>query len=183
MSNIKMYKYEWYWKKNIPSGFQLASIQPQRCIENVMVFYDIQPTYNKQMRDTVINYRNVINGNAVKDRIKNEHNLGTKPKRIERRNTKDLKVTPVNFLDINCVPRRTGHIHPTQKPVALCEYLILTYTNEGDTVLDFCMGSGTTGVACVKTNRNFIGIEKEHDYFEIAERRIDEAQQQMVMAL
>ena len=74
-----------------------------------------------------------------------------------------------------------GYLHPTQKPAALYEYLIKTYTNEGDTVLDFCMGSGTTGVACVRTNRNFIGIEKEPEYFAIAERRIAEAQQQMVM--
>ena len=177
-SNLKAYKYEWYWKKNIPSGFQLATIQPQRCIENILIFYKKQPTYNKQMRDTIINYRSVINGNIVKDKKKSEHNFGTKPQTAERRNTNGLKVNPVNFLDIKCVPRATKYLHPTQKPVELLEYLVKTYTNENDTILDNTMGSGTTGVACKNLNRNFIGIELDENYFNIAQKRINETQVQ-----
>jgi len=171
-SNFKSYKYEWYWKKNIPSGFQLATIQPQRCIENILIFYKKQPTFNKQMRDTIINYRSVINGNIVKDKKKSEHNFGTNPQTAERRNTKGLKVNPVNFIDIKCVPRATGYLHPTQKPVALFEYLIKTYTNEGDLVLDNCAGSGTTAIACLNTNRKYILMEKEKHYYDIINKRI-----------
>jgi len=171
-SNLKSYKYEWYWKKNIPSGFQLATIQPQRCIENILIFYKKQPTYNKQMRDTIINYRSVINGNIVKDKKKSEHNFGTKPQTAERRNTKGLKVNPVNFIDIKCVPRATGYLHPTQKPVELFEYLIKTYTNEGELILDNCAGSGTTAIACLKTNRQFIVMEKEQKYYDIILKRV-----------
>ncbi len=85
-------------------------------------------------------------------------------------------VSPRNVLDVPWVPRANGTFHPTQKPVALMEYLIRTYTNEGDTVLDNCMGSGTTGVACVNTGRNFIGIEKDLTYFEICKQRIKGAE-------
>ena len=174
MSNIKNYRYDWVWKKNIPSGFQLATIQPQRCIENILVFYKKQPVYNKQMRDTIIDYRRVINGSEVKDKKKSEHNFGTKPQKAERRETKDLKVNPVNFLDIKCVPRATGYLHPTQKPVELFSYLIKTYTNENDLVFDGFLGSGTTAIACKQLNRNFIGIEKEQKYFDIAEKRLQQ---------
>ena len=180
MSNIKNYKYDWYWKKNIPSGFQFATIQPQRCIEIISIFYKKQPTYNKQMRDTIINYRSVINGNKVIKKTKSEHNFKIKPQTIQRRETKNLKVNPVNFLDIKCVPRATGYLHPTQKPVELMQYLIKTYTNENETVLDFTMGSGTTGVACVNLGRSFIGIEKNPEYFNIAEERIEKAQEDKV---
>lgn len=173
MSNIKNYKYEWYWKKNIPSGFQLATIQPQRCIESIIVFYSKQPVFNKQLRDTIIDYRRVINGSEVKYKKKSEHNFGTKPQKAKRRETKDLKVNPVNFLDIKCVPRNGGYLHPTQKPVELMQYLIKTYSNEGMTIFDPCMGSGTTGIACKNLNRNFIGIEKDEQYFKIAEQRIN----------
>jgi len=172
MSNIKNYKYEWYWKKNIPSGFQLATIQPQRCIENIIIFYSKQPVYNKQLRNTIIDYRRVINGNEVKYKKKSEHNFGTKPQKTERRETKDLKVNPVNFLDIKCVPRRVGYLHPTQKPVELMEYLIKTYTNENDLVLDNCAGSGTTAIACLNTKRQFIVMEKEQKYYDIILKRV-----------
>jgi DNA modification methylase len=171
MSNIKDYKYEWYWKKNIPSGFQLATIQPQRCIENIIVFYKKQPVYNKQLRDTIINDRKIKDGakNGNGYFKKSQHNLGTKPQET----TINLKVTPVNFIDIKCVPRATGYLHPTQKPVELMQYLLKTYSNEGMIIFDPCMGSGTTGVACKNLNRNFIGIEKDEAYFKIAEQRIN----------
>jgi len=172
MSNIKNYKYEWYWKKNIPSGFQLATIQPQRCIENIIIFYSKQPVYNKQLRNTIIDYRRVINGNEVKYKKKSEHNFGTKPQKTERRETKDLKVNPVNFLDIKCVPRNGGYLHPTQKPVELMQYLIKTYTNENDLVLDNCAGSGTTAIACLNTKRQFIVMEKEQKYYDIILKRV-----------
>jgi len=181
MSNIKNYKYDWYWKKNLPSGFQLVNIQPQRAIENILVFYKNQPTYNKQHRKTIVDYRSVIHGNIDNYDKKSEHNLGEyfhKGKRRERKETKDLMVNPINCLDIKCVPRRIGYLHPTQKPEELIEYLIKTYTNENETVLDFTMGSGTTGVACKNLNRNFIGIELDDKYFEIAQKRINETQVQ-----
>ena len=177
MSNIKLYRYEWYWKKNLPSGFQLVNKQPQRCIENVLIFYKKQCTYNKQLRKTVIDYRSVINGSIDNYNKTSEHNLGAyfnNGKRRERKETKDLMVNPVNYLEIKCVPRRVGYLHPTQKPVELMEYLVKTYTNEGETVLDFTMGSGTTGVACKNLNRDFIGIEMNDDYFNIAKKRINE---------
>jgi site-specific DNA-methyltransferase (adenine-specific) len=171
-SNMGMYKYSWYWHKNIVSGFQLAKIQPTRAMEEICVFYSKQPTYNPQPTESIIRDRKRVPGAFVGNRTpnkKNEHRLGTKP----QPNYYPEFVAPRNVLEIPCVPRATGTLHPTQKPVALYEYLIKTYTNPGDTVLDFCMGSGTTGVAAVKTGRNFIGIEKEGNYFEIASRRIN----------
>ena len=176
MSNLKDYKYEWYWKKNIPSGFQLATIQPQRCIENIIVFYKNHSTYNKQLRKSIIDYRKIINGNEVKieNHKKTEHNFGTKPHTTPRRSTVGLMVNPVNFLDIKCVPRATGYLHPTQKPVELFKYLIRTYTNENDLVFDGFLGSGTTAVACKELNRNFIGMEKETKYFDIINKRLSQ---------
>jgi site-specific DNA-methyltransferase (adenine-specific) len=169
--NRKSFKYCWYWHKNIVSGFQLAKIQPTRCIEEVCVFYDSQPTYNPQWTESLIRDRARVvgapNGRGG-SRGKNEHRLGTKPMPTIFKES----VAPRNCLEIPCVPRATGTLHPTQKPVALFEYLIRTYSNEGETVLDCTMGSGTTGVACINTGRNFIGIERDPAYFAIAESRI-----------
>ena len=177
MSNIKNYKYEWYWKKNLPSGFQLVNKQPQRCIENILIFYQKQCTYNKQLRKTIIDYRSVIHGNIDNYDKTSEHNLGNyfnNGKRRERKETKDLMVNPVNYLEIKCVPRRVGYLHPTQKPVELFEYLIKTYSNEGELILDNCAGSGTTAIACLNTNRQFIVMEKEQKYYDIILKRVDD---------
>ena len=164
MSNPKMFRYEWVWKKTIATNFMLVKKQPAKKHENILVFYKKQPTYNPQM-ETGKPYKDKprkrtvgIHGNAetIKKPIKNE---GFRyPSTIQE------------FSNGN-----NNNVHPTQKPVALLEYLIKTYTLEGETVLDNTMGSGSTGVACINTNRNFIGIEKDDKYFEIAKKRIEEA--------
>lgn len=157
-SNLKNYKYQWYWKKNKPSNHLNAKRQPLRNIEDICVFYKRQPTYNPQMvkRDVAItgtDYGTQTTYGATK---------GGYTKTYTHK-------YPVNLLEFD----RDTQLHPTQKPVALLEYLIKTYTNEGETVLDNCMGSGSTGVACINTNRNFIGIELDDKYFEIAKERIE----------
>ncbi len=177
-SNMDWFRYEWVWRKNVPSGFAYAKHQPLRYHENVLVFYNGSKIYNPQ--PTNRKSKSSIERNRYKLGVHlnpSDHiEIGSVVRKYDSK-TKG----PESVLDFDVSPRYLGTEHPTQKPVALYEYLIKTYTNEGDTVLDFCMGSGTTGVACVKTNRNFIGIEKKPEYFEIAQRRIQEARQQMVL--
>ena len=164
MSNIKNYKYDWLWDKVNPSGFQLAKYQPLRLIENIIIF-----GYNK------INYYPI---KTPRDKIKTSKHYGNSSEsnplsKIDdgfKRSYKEY--FPKNVLKFSNA-NRTNRKHPTQKPVALLEYLIKTYTNENDTVLDFTMGSGSTGVACKNLNRNFIGIEKDNNYFDIAKQRIE----------
>lgn len=163
MSNIKNFKYDWIWDKKIPSGMSYARFQPMRQAENISVFCNGKTVYNPQMvkRDKLIK-----GGGMSKGETTNNQNL------IALHKTYDYK-NPTNLLVFDKI--RKGSLHPTQKPIALLEYLIRTYTNEGETVLDFTMGSGSTGVACVNTNRNFIGIELDDGYFNIAKKRIEEA--------
>jgi site-specific DNA-methyltransferase (adenine-specific) len=156
MSNLKMFKYCWYWKKNNHSNPFLAKTQPLRIVEDILVFYKKLPTYNRNTQAT----------NKI-SRSCNSQNYGGRESVVY---TQTETGYPKNLLEFNS---ETG-LHPTQKPVALLEYLIKTYTNEGETVLDNCMGSGTTAVACINTNRNFIGIELDPEYFKIAEKRINE---------
>ena len=163
MSNAKMFKYQWVWDKKIPSGMSYARFQPMRQHENVIVFCSGKTPYNPQMTKR---NRPIKGGGMTKGETTNNQNL------VALKKTYDLK-NPTTILTFDKV--RRGSIHPTQKPVALMEYLIRTYTNEGDTVLDNCMGSGTTGVACINTNRNFIGMELDENYFKIASKRINEA--------
>jgi DNA modification methylase len=176
MSNVNNYKYDWKWKKNISSGFQLAKIQPRRAIEDIIIFYKSQPTYNPEFIKSEIKDRKIINGKknggGRSNNIKNEHRLGAKA----RPNIMKNVVSPHNLLNFNVAKRSGKRLHPTQKPILLMEYLIKTYTNENETVLDFTMGSGSTGLACVNTNRHFIGIEMDDEYFDIATKRINEAQ-------
>lgn len=165
MSNPEMFKYVWQWKKSNLTNFLNAKKQPLRCLEDVVLFYSKQPTYNAQMTDT--------------GKRKVSRRVGTKTSvygKADKETFYDSSSRyPTQLIEI---PNRTdGKFHPTQKPVALMEYLIKTYTNANETVLDFTMGSGTTGVACLKTSRNFIGIELDPDYFEIAKQRIEAAQQ------
>lgn len=171
MSNIKEYKYDWYWHKNKPSGAMLAKKMPMRAIENICIFYVSMPTYNPQMVERTEDELKRLSKKSVLT-------VGTD---VDGRswgksgNREDNKFKyPKNVINIKTVFNRSKEkvAHPTQKPVPLMEYLIKTYTNEGETVLDFTMGSGSTGVACVNTNRNFIGIELDEDYFEIAKKRI-----------
>lgn len=162
-SQITSLRYEWIWEKTAATGFLNAKKSPLKAHENILVFYRKAPTYLPKMTE----------GHAIKRVNVSTASHGTNySKSKSRRNpyasTHRYPRSVLRFAKDN----RIGGFHPTQKPVALMEYLIRTYTNEGDTVLDNCMGSGTTGVACVNTGRNFIGIEKDPTYFVIAEYRI-----------
>lgn len=165
-SNLSMFKYEWIWEKSKCSNFLLVKKQPLKAHENIIVFSRKAAIYNPQMTEgkpfsgkkragkqgsiTEV-YNDVPNPTYRND------NEGTRyPRTVQYFKTAEAE----------------GKLHPTQKPTALCEYLIKTYTNEEDVVLDNCMGSGTTGVACINTNRKFIGIEKDKNYFNIAKDRI-----------
>jgi len=161
MSNIKQYKYDWVWNKKVASNSQLCKYQPLKITELIHIFSDGTHLYNPQgLKDC-----NFIKSN--KNRSKGVGHIGSKKKREFFKQTKTGY--PKNILEFP--PNNRNKLHPTQKPVALIEYLIKTYTNEGETVLDFTMGSGTTGVACKNLDRNFIGIEKDEKYFKIAEER------------
>ena len=159
-SNMKMFKYCWVWEKEQGVNFQLAKKQPLKVHEDICVFYISQPVYNPQgLLDCSIEKSNKGKGG-------NLGHCSSEDKRDEYRQTK--KGYPRTIQKFG----RNRGLHPTQKPVALMEYLIKTYTNEGETVLDFTMGSGTTGVACMNTNRKFIGIERDDKYFDISVKRI-----------
>ena len=169
MSNIDQFKYAWVWNKvNRNSGFLNAKKQPLRSTEDIPVFYSQQSIYNPQMITGKVPYK-------VKAGLKFSSNYGNQD-RSSVVSESDGTQYPRNLIHIPADERGTvGRVHPTQKPVALMEYRIRTYTNEGAVVLDNCMGSGTTGVACANTNRDFIGIEQDPKYFQIAKSRIYEA--------
>ena len=172
MSNIKEYKYDWIWDKVVAGGGLLANKQPLRQHENIMIFYKKQPTYNKQMTEpTNPNFFNTMGKNSNFGEIYSK----TQSKRGSEKRKNPTTIIAVNKFQQEC--NSANRLHPTQKPLELIEYLIKTYTNEGETVLDNCMGSGSTGVACINTGRNFIGIEKDETYFNIAKKRIEEAEQ------
>lgn len=162
MSNIKNYKYDWIWDKVKPGAFAVAKHRPLIKTENISVFFKGKKTYypimEKQKERTGKIYSS-SNSAPVK------HDDG----KLKTYNKK----YPKNVITVSNANQR-GKVHPTQKPVALLEYLIKTYTLEGETVLDFTMGSGSTGVAAKNLNRGFIGIELDEKYFEIAKRRIEE---------
>lgn len=163
MSNIKEYKYDIYWNKIIPSGMCNAKIQPMRQIETISVFIKGKSFYFPQM----IKRNNPITSGGMTG------SLSAGAKGLSRLNKKTYNEKyPTTLLTFAKI--RKGSVHPTQKPLDLLEYLIKTYSNEGDLILDNCMGSGSTGVACINTGRKFIGIEKDEKYFEIAKERINE---------
>lgn len=165
MSNLKLFKYDWVWKKPKGTGHLNAKKQPMRDKEDILVFYKRQPTYNPQM----------VKGEPYQSKSgKSQYEGYGKDKRMGNNNN-GLRY-PKQVIEFGVVERNT--VHPTQKPVALFEYLIKTYTNEGDIVLDNCVGSGTTAIAAHNTGRFFIGIEKEPKYVEIARRRVEQAQMQ-----
>lgn len=165
MSNAREFKYDWVWHKPKGTGHLNAKKQPLRDKEDIAVFYAEQPTYNPQMTPGTP-YKN----KAGKDHTSKSSMTESYGSYTNFRNDNAGLRYPKQVIAFGVVER--GTLHPTQKPVALMEYLIKTYTNPGDTVLDNCMGSGTTGVACVNTGRNFIGIEKDPAYFAIAQNRI-----------
>ena len=166
-SNLKMYRYNWVWVKHAPTNFATANRMPMKYHEDICVFYKKQPTYNKQMIP-----RTGSGSERTKykvSRTKSEHiDLGKKDVQY----SKDLK-NPSTVLYYNGVYKNTI-LHPTQKPVALMEYLIKTYTNEWETVLDFTMWSWTTSIACINTNRNYIWFELDKWYRNISNKRIQD---------
>jgi site-specific DNA-methyltransferase (adenine-specific) len=168
-SNLKQYRYNWYWIKNNATGFCFAKVQPMRRVEDICVFYDRAPLFKQQGLFNTGDIR-IRNRKETADSIYRSRTL-----------TKRYHQVSTGYLDnvlffegdnLGGVER----FHPTQKPINLLEFLIRVYTNIGDTVLDNTMGSGSTGVAAVNTGRHFIGIEKEKIYFDIAEKRIMEAE-------
>jgi len=170
MSNPKMFRYELIWEKEKPSNFMLLKKQFGKIHENILVFYNNQPTYNPIK--VLANPDKIDKRKRFNDVIKKD---GVTPEiKLYRPEDNGLRY-PTSNLYFN---RDENSLHPTQKPVALFEYLIKTYTNEGDLVLDNCAGSGTTGVACLNLNRNYILIEKEEEYCKIAEERIKSANKQ-----
>ena len=173
MSNIKMFKYEWIWEKDRGTNFLNGKIQPLRNHENILVFYDNQPTYNPITELSLQpNNNNKARNKSQSGEMNSIETLGkTKAKISDSYNP--LMRQPRSVLRFNRGTRGNKNLHPTQKPVALFEYLIKTYTNEGDLVLDNCAGSGTTGVACKNLNRNFILIEKDPKYYEIILKRLE----------
>ena len=159
LSNLKNYKYDWVWDKKRGSNFATVKIRPFNSFENIMVFYKKQPTYNPQMwKSTPYTCKQGYVGEAKQTGLHRDDVITI--------NNGDRY--PLTILSFS---KETG-LHPTQKPVALLEYLIKTYTNEGETVLDNCMGSGSTGVACKNTNREFIGMELDENYYKVACERL-----------
>ena len=182
LSNIDNYRYDWVWEKSNPSNIAQANKQPMRYHELISVFYKKQPTYNKQMIPR--------NSPRIKQAHKNNyvfHNSQSEQTALgyievdSKKYSADWK-NPSTVLKFNSLRPNSKEFvkHPTQKPVALCEYLIKTYTNEGETVLDNCIGSGTTAIAALNTGRFFIGIEKEKEYVDIANKRIEEHQEKAI---
>jgi len=166
-SNLEEYKYDWYWEKERLSNISQVKRRPGKTIETISIFYNKQPTYNPQM----IKYDGLKRSNKVKNgKLGKLVDDNTKPVK-EYIDTGYRYPTQVIHFQRDCLK---SNLHPTQKPVALLEYLIKTYTNENEVVLDTCMGSGSTGIACLNTNRNFIGIELDKNYFNIAKKRIEE---------
>ena len=165
VSNLQMFKYNWIWQKSKSTGFFNCKKQPLNDNETVSVFYKKLPVYNPQMTSADKIYKRGYTTRNKSECYGEERNYVQQdsgmryPKRI-------IKIGNANTI---------GVVHPTQKPVALFEYLIKTYTNEGDLVLDNCIGSGTCAVASINTRRNFIGIEKDEHYYQIAKTRINQA--------
>ena len=170
MSNIKNYKYDWVWNKKKAGNIFLAKYQPMKIHENILVF-----------SNGTANYYPI---KIPRDKIKKSKNYGTGESMGGDRHKEDKLYVykdknPVSIIEVSNANQK-GKVHPTQKPVALLEYLIKTYTNEGDLVLDFTMGSGSTGVAALNTNRRFVGIELDEKYFNIAVERLKNSEKENV---
>lgn len=163
-SNLKMFKYELIWDKVLPTGFAIAKYQPMKQHENILIFGNGKTTYNPQKvkRDKPRTYNRT-------------HKFYEGSENLQKHDGEDrvLEYYEPRSIQVFSNANHKTKQHPTEKPIELMEWLVKTYTNEGDTVLDNTMGSGTTGVACVNTNRNFIGIELDDHYFEVASERIN----------
>lgn len=169
LSNLKDYKYDIYWEKERLTNINQVKRRVGKTVETISVFYKKQCTYNPQM----VKYDGKPRTNKVKDGKLGKLTDENEKKVFEYKDTGWRYPTQVWKFQRDCL---TSNLHPTQKPLLLCKELVKTFSNEGDLVLDNCMGSGTTGVACKKLNRDFIGIEKDEKYFEIAKERIEKCQ-------
>ena len=167
MSNAKMFKYEWIWEKNAGSNFATLKHQPMKEHENILIFSKNTTKYNPQMQERAETGKSRVKTPIKYDRYQEGGVYGDACQEIQSVMRPDLRY-PRSIQKFN----RERGLHPTQKPVALFEYLIKTYTNEGDLVLDNCAGSGTTAVACINTKRNYILIEKEQEYIDIINKRL-----------
>ena len=166
-SNRKHFKYKLIWKKNVPTGMSSAKYRPMKYYEEICIFQYGKPLYNPILKPRVGVGKSCYNYNHYCG--ENNHiNL----QKIKKKYDPDY-VQPSDVLEIDVVPNRKGKLHPVQKPIKLLEWLIKTYSNKDDLILDNCMGSGSTGVACLNTGRNFIGIELDEKYFNIAKQRIE----------
>lgn len=168
-SNLKAYKHDWVWQKNRGSNFACVKYQPMREHESILVFSYGKTVYNPIMQDRADSGKNRVRYNFNDTKRSSIYGVSLvygKPINVQE------KRYPSSVQKFNT---EVG-LHPTQKPVALCEYLIKTYSNEGMTVLDNCMGSASTGIACLNTNRKFIGIEKDETYFDVAKQRMESHQ-------
>lgn len=169
-ANRKHFRYEWIWQKSHGTGFLNANRMPLKIHESILIFYDKLPTYSPQKtkgEPYLRKYKTDGDG-------RNYGEFQRAGKFTENHDGSRYPVDVIKFPQCNCSKEKP--VHPTQKPVPLLEYLIKTYTNDGETVLDNCMGSGSTGVACLNTNRGFIGIELDENYFRIAKERIEKAE-------
>lgn len=182
ISNLNWFKYEWIWRKRKTTGFLLANYRPMKCTEDIIVFSSGgAAAASKSSGNMTYNPQGLIEKNVKKKNsakrlgnfLHNPEHMG-KNNKLLHETEYEQKYTnyPSEIIEFGL---DKDSVHPTQKPVALMEYLIKTYSNEGETVLDNCMGSGTTGVACMNTHRNFIGIEMDPQYYEIAKERIESA--------
>lgn len=171
MSNEKLFRYEWIWEKTTATGHLNAKKMPMKAHENILVFYKKLPTYNPQKtrgHAPVHSYTKHQDDGLNYGKTKSGISGGGSTERYPR------------SVQIFSTDKQKEALHPTQKPLKLFEYLIKTYTNEDELVLDNCIGSGTTAVACINTKRNYIGIEKDNTYFEIADRRIEERKEMLI---
>lgn len=169
---MEMFRYCWYWEKSQAVGHLNAYKMPMKNIEDVCVFYVKQPIYNPQLKDKP--KENI----RPETKIRKTTNCYGQHSKESKRRIQLNKTLPLQKIKFNNCQE---NLHPTQKPVALFEYLIKTYTNKDETILDFAAGSGTAGVACEKTNRKYILIEKELEYCEIAKQRIEQERSQLKM--
>lgn len=165
-SNRKNFRYEWIWEKSQGTGHLNSNRMPLKIHENILIYYDKLPCYNPQMGKGKP-YK------AISGRMSSNYDINHSKTVFTDNKGERYPQDVIKFL------RDKKKYHPTEKPVDLCEYLVKTYTDEGETVLDNCMGSGTTGIACINTNRNFIGIEIDDNYFEIARERIEATENQL----
>lgn len=162
-SQPKLFRYCWYWIKNMVTGFAFSKFQPLRCVEDICVFYKHAPTYNPQ--GIIVHDKPIISRGRKQGNKECVYRTGS----LHKDTVTYVTNYPRQILNIPC----ERGLHPTQKPVRLFEYLIKTYTNVGELVLDNCMGSGTTAVACINTGRKYTGFEWDEEYYEIIQNRLD----------